>query len=309
MDWIYTVSFTPNGKYILTASVDALIKLWDVSTGKLIRTYTGHGNEVFQAHVHPDGNRIISSSLDHQIKVWNLQTGSLIQTLSPDHYRGVHSITISKDGKYLLSQSIDCTFRIWSLEDYRLLRAFRDEAYNFIEYSFWSTLSPDNKYIATTQYSVMKIWNFETLQLIKELKNVSVAQARTISFSENSKYLLCIGAGILELWDTASWNLLAVIDSVEAAILTSDNNYLVTISAGTHAPNFYRILNPRIGYLHIKLIEAKNLKSGILSPIDPYAITSFMGNVFQSKKKLRKKPIPNGMKRILQCVNIHYQEI
>lgn len=39
------VKFSPNGKYILAATLDNTLKLWDYSKGKCLKTYTGHKNE------------------------------------------------------------------------------------------------------------------------------------------------------------------------------------------------------------------------------------------------------------------------
>ena len=41
------VKFSPNGKYILAATLDNTLKLWDYSKGKCLKTYTGHKNEKY----------------------------------------------------------------------------------------------------------------------------------------------------------------------------------------------------------------------------------------------------------------------
>lgn len=41
------VKFSPNGKYILAATLDNTLKLWDYSRGKCLKTYNGHKNEKF----------------------------------------------------------------------------------------------------------------------------------------------------------------------------------------------------------------------------------------------------------------------
>lgn len=41
------VKFSPNGKYILAATLDNTLKLWDYSRGKCLKTYTGHKNEKY----------------------------------------------------------------------------------------------------------------------------------------------------------------------------------------------------------------------------------------------------------------------
>lgn len=41
------VKFSPNGKYILAATLDSTLKLWDYSKGKCLKTYVGHKNEKY----------------------------------------------------------------------------------------------------------------------------------------------------------------------------------------------------------------------------------------------------------------------
>lgn len=41
------VKFSPNGKYILAATLDNTLKLWDYTKGKCLKTYVGHKNEKY----------------------------------------------------------------------------------------------------------------------------------------------------------------------------------------------------------------------------------------------------------------------
>lgn len=44
---VSSVKFSPNGKYILTSTLDNAIKLWDYIRGKCVKTYVGHTNEKY----------------------------------------------------------------------------------------------------------------------------------------------------------------------------------------------------------------------------------------------------------------------
>jgi WD40 repeat protein len=57
-------AFSPDGQRIVSGSADKTIKIWDVESGREIRTLSGHGNYVECVAWSPDGRRIISGSRD-----------------------------------------------------------------------------------------------------------------------------------------------------------------------------------------------------------------------------------------------------
>lgn len=66
--------------HLLTASLDNTIKLWDVRTGKCIRTQFGHIEGVWS--IAADTFRIVSGAQDKSIKIWDLQNGHCMHTFT-----------------------------------------------------------------------------------------------------------------------------------------------------------------------------------------------------------------------------------
>ena len=108
------VSYSQDGKYALTGNYDNTLKLWNLYTGKCIRTLNGHTGFVYRACISPDGKLAISGSADDSIKLWILATGVCICTLQ-GHTSSVKAVGFSQNGKLAISGSADRTAMIWKL--------------------------------------------------------------------------------------------------------------------------------------------------------------------------------------------------
>jgi WD40 repeat protein len=67
------VAISPDNSYLLTGSLDATIKLWDLKSGALIYSFIGHKDAVNALAFHPSGNTFISGSADNTIMVWDIK--------------------------------------------------------------------------------------------------------------------------------------------------------------------------------------------------------------------------------------------
>ena len=72
---VTSVEFSPCGRYVLSASKDKTVKLWDIATGREIRTFKGHSDVVSAARFIPNGRHIVSSSWDRSIRLWDIASG------------------------------------------------------------------------------------------------------------------------------------------------------------------------------------------------------------------------------------------
>jgi WD40 repeat protein len=109
------IAITPDGKQALAGNEEGTIKLWDVSSGKEIRTLKGHVGAVTSVAISPDGKMAASGGLDKTVKLWDLGTGMEIRTFV-GHTAAVTGVTFSPDGKFLLSGSLDKSIKQWDVQ-------------------------------------------------------------------------------------------------------------------------------------------------------------------------------------------------
>ncbi|MDA1231674.1 MAG: hypothetical protein O2856_12950, partial [Planctomycetota bacterium] len=75
------VAFTPDGRQLVSGCHDSEIRVWELETGKLTRTISGHRGSVNDFDFSPDGKLLASSSSDRSVRVWDFESGQLLASL------------------------------------------------------------------------------------------------------------------------------------------------------------------------------------------------------------------------------------
>lgn len=95
------VSFSPNGKYIISSNNDNALIIWDIETGNPIHTIIGDAEYVFSAVYSTDSRCIVSAYDDNTVRVWDVVTGALLQTFI-GHGISIYDATFTSDGKQVV---------------------------------------------------------------------------------------------------------------------------------------------------------------------------------------------------------------
>lgn len=253
----YSVLFTADNTKILSGS-EKNIKLWDIETGKEIKTYIGHKNRVYSTALSPDGTQMVSGSLDKTIKLWDVSTGIEIRTFI-GHTERINSVAFSPDGTKIISCSGDGTIKLWDVTTGNIIKTFICDKYGVTPYAF----SPDNTKIIYGFDKTIKLWDIATGKEIKTYEG-HTGNITSIAFSpDGTQIVSCSRDETIKLWDVASGNEIKAYkgnkDKVYYLSFSSDGINIISSSAG----NTFKFRNVYSG--KEKTFKEYSLKSAVLS--------------------------------------------
>ena len=92
------MALSGDGRLAVSASVDKTLKVWEVESGRELRTLAGHADWVYGVALSGDGRLAVSASSDQTLKVWEVESGRELRTLA-GHTDAVYGVALSGDGR------------------------------------------------------------------------------------------------------------------------------------------------------------------------------------------------------------------
>jgi WD40 repeat protein len=222
---------SPDGNKLVSGSADKKIKIWDLSTGKQVRTLLENSIHVNYFAISPDWQAIATGGPDNTIKIWDFLTGKQIRTIS-GHTSYVNYLVISFDGKKLASASADNTIKIWDLSTGKELRTL-------VGHSGWVNtlaISSDGKQLVSASAdNTIKIWDLSTGKELRTLRG-HTSPVRPIAISSDGKKLVSGSAdSTIKIWDLSTGKerltLTGHTSYVNSLAISPDGKKLVSASA------------------------------------------------------------------------------
>jgi WD40 repeat protein len=159
---VQSVAFSPDGHSILSGGYDNTLKLWDIVTGKELRTFTGHPNAVFSVAFSPDGRTALSGSFGRRPSLWDVATGkelSLFAAQAKISY--AYSVAIAPNGRTALVALTyvdpdDPAIKLFDLATGKELNSFTGHTSTILSVAF----SPDGRTALSGSIdTTLKLWD------------------------------------------------------------------------------------------------------------------------------------------------------
>ena len=110
-DRITALSFSPDGRWLVSGSANAVVKLWEIPSGRESRSLKSHTKSISSLVFSPDSRSLVSASDDSSIRIWDPVQGVETKALLGNEY--VYSVAVSHNGKLLASAGADGKVKLW----------------------------------------------------------------------------------------------------------------------------------------------------------------------------------------------------
>ena len=151
---VYGLAFHPHSRTIAAAGVDGNVTIWGLD-GTLLKPFRGSETAIWQVAFSPDGQTIATADASKRVQLWKLD-GTLVHTLT-GHRAAVWAVAFSPDGQTIASSSVDATIKLWRLDGTLLHTLIGHKG------TVWSiAFSPHGKtLLSASADKTLKLWDLD----------------------------------------------------------------------------------------------------------------------------------------------------
>ena len=155
---VRTISFSADGKHVLTGGGDKEARFWELRSGRQIATIKGFGGAIKATCIRPSDNLLLATD-GGTLKVYDLGKEKIVEEVKVN--RSVHSgqsAAISPNG-LVLATANGYEIRLWNLQDYNEMPKIKGDSIP------WSmTFSPDSRHLISGHSATLHLWDAKTTE-------------------------------------------------------------------------------------------------------------------------------------------------
>jgi WD40 repeat protein len=225
---LFSASFAPDGRRIVTASEDKTARVWDAGNGDQLAILRGHTEGVRVASFSPDGQQVITASTDKTARLWSAETGQQSDVL--EHDGVVRSAAFSPDGRRVVTASDDKTARVWDVQTGKQIAALTGHTARVRDAAF----SPNGRYVLTSSDDkTARLWDSGTGEPVHILEG-HTQSVRGVAFSPDGERAVTTSLDhSARVWSVETGKQSVILghgDVVSSAVFSPDGQRVVTAS-------------------------------------------------------------------------------
>jgi len=122
-DSVYTLKFSPDGKYLLSGGKDAHLNKWTMDNGQwtMEKSIPAHNYAIYSISFSPDGQLFATASRDKTIKIWDENTLEILTRINKEnldgHINSVNKLFWNSYNNYLVSTGDDRKIMVWEISE------------------------------------------------------------------------------------------------------------------------------------------------------------------------------------------------
>ncbi|GEM_PF-1462849 len=190
----------PGYRYCATGGstvIDSTVKIWELETGKCLRSFPGHANGVEAISLSRDGKKLLSGGADRTLRLWDTRSGSLLSEME-GHTLAINCCSISPDGRMAASGSKDGTIRLWDLHSFSTSALAPSPGQAATSLAF----SPDSRFLVSGYADgTVRLWATEKMTEDRAVEK-HLASISSLAFSGNGRFIASAGSDSrLVIWE------------------------------------------------------------------------------------------------------------
>ena len=244
------VAFSPDHRRLVSGSLDSEVKLWNLDSGDVLRTFQGQTGWIDSLAFSPDGRTVASGTATGAVKLWNVISGELERTLQ-DNTGKVNSVAFSPDGRILASafcysdgsasaaqgdpsETSSGAVELWDLTSGQMVRSVQEHAPCSLSVAF----SPDGRTLASGNADgTIELWDVSSGEPKRTLRGHD-GPVTAVAFSPISHvgHVLASGSSdhSVKIWDAANGTVIRTLlghtGAITRVVFSSDGHMLASVS-------------------------------------------------------------------------------
>jgi WD40 repeat protein len=195
---IASADISPDGSRMATGSWDRSVKVWDVTTAKVVAKLDGvHRDNINSVVFSPSGDQLLTASDDHTARLWDL-AGKPLQPVLQGHQGSVRSACFSPGGDRILTVSSDKTARVWDARTGEVLQILAGHHWALLSGVFDETGS---RVITGSEDNTAIVWDLATGQPLARLAGHTGAVTSVALSRDGRRALTGSDDNLVKIWD------------------------------------------------------------------------------------------------------------